>query len=102
MRLMIAAAILSSSFVLAGCPFVKPDEPPPPVAVKTDVAIAVRCTAKEPVVPDWAYDGASKTLPVGEQVKRMRAELIQRAAYEKEQLSALRQCTGTALTPPGS
>lgn len=85
-RLLIAILLLSAS----ACGGQARPDPPTPVEIK--VVVPVPCDVREPVVPAWAYDGALAEMPLDDKVRRMRAELAQRAAYEAEQRVALRQC----------
>lgn len=87
-----AKLLLSSSCAMllsgASCE----QRPDPPTTVEVRVPVPVPCDATEPERPAWAFDAATKEQPLDDHVKKMRAELKQRMAYEAQVLAALRQC----------
>lgn len=61
----------------------------PPVSVEVKVPVPVPCDVSPPQEPAWVFDNAQPAMPLDAKVRLMRAELIQRAQYEREQAAAL-------------
>lgn len=67
----------------------------PPVEYKTvevEIPVPVPCAASLPDVPKWARSGTTKDSNIDELAKAVIAELIQREAYERELIAAVKGC----------
>ena len=80
-------AIAFLTFVLSACA-----SSAPPSVVRVDVPVPVACITKTPERPAFAVDG----LPIGsgiwDKMSALRADRLQRRAYEAELEAALNAC----------
>lgn len=67
----------------------------PPVeykSVEVQIPVPVPCAAPLPDVPKWARTGTTKDSNIDELAKAAIAELMQREAYERELMAAVKGC----------
>lgn len=74
----------------------------PPVSVVVKVPTPVPCDVEPPQEPVWVFDNAQPAMALDAKVRLMRAELIQRAQFQREQAAALVACRSLPASSPPS
>jgi hypothetical protein len=64
----------------------------PPAVVKIEVPVSVPCTIALPATPVFAVDALPLDADIWDMMAALRADRIQRQAYEKELETAIQAC----------
>lgn len=77
--------------VLAGCAG-QVAEPPEPAVVRVEVPVQVPCRTERVPRPAFAVDALPVGADIGEQMRALRAERLQRKGYEARLEAAIEAC----------
>lgn len=77
--------------VLAGCAG-QVAEPPEPAVVRVEVPVQVPCRTERVLRPAFAVDALPVGADIGEQMRALRAERLQRKGYEARLEGAVAAC----------
>lgn len=82
---------IAMCLVLAGCGG-RVADPPEPAVVRVEVPVQVPCRAERIPRPAFAVDGLPVGADIGEQMRALRAERLQRKGYEARLEAAVEAC----------
>lgn len=80
--------LLIVCIIFAGCAGIKPQ----PATIKVEVPVPVPCIISQIELPDFAVDDLSVDAGIWPQMLSLRAERIQRKAYEHVLEQAIKAC----------